>query len=328
MLPFDNKNEFQVVVDLPDGTTLETTHRALSEMADALAPLPEVTGTEVYAGAAAPYNFNGLVRHYFLRSAPHQGDVQVSLAPKGKRRRSSHAIARAARTLLEPIARRYDARVKVAEVPPGPPVLQTLVAEIYGPDDAGRREVARQVRDVFRKTEGVVDVDWYLESPREKVVYRLDREKAGLSGIREADVAATLRLALSSDAAGEIHLPGVRERIPLRVTLPEARRHDLSALGAFSVADSGGRLVPLSEIGRFEARAGRDLDLPQEPQAGRLRDGRRRGAQRGAGLRDRGAREGHRGRSPCRAGTASRRARPRRRSTRRASGSSGTASGT
>jgi multidrug efflux pump subunit AcrB len=252
MLPFDNKNEFQVVVDLPDGTTLETTHRALSEMADALAPLPEVTGTEVYAGAAAPYNFNGLVRHYFLRSAPHQGDVQVSLAPKGERRRSSHAIAREARTLLEPIARRYDARVKVAEVPPGPPVLQTLVAEIYGPDDAGRREVARKVFDVFRKTDGVVDVDWYLESPRDKVVYRLDREKAGLSGIREADVAATLSLALSPEAAGEIHLPGVRERIPLRVTLPEDRRHDLSALGALSVADAGGRLVPLSEIGRFD----------------------------------------------------------------------------
>ncbi len=224
-------------------------------MADALASLPEVVGTEVYAGTAAPYNFNGLVRHYFLRSAPHQGDIQVSLLGKGDRRRASHAIARAARPLLEPIARRYEARVKIAEVPPGPPVLQTLVAEIYGPDDAGRREVARQVRDVFLRTEGVVDVDWYLESPREKAVYRLDREKAGLSGIREADVAATLRLALSSDAAGEIHLPGVRERIPLVVTLPDDRRHDLSALAALSVPGAGGRLVPLSEIGRFETES-------------------------------------------------------------------------
>ena len=119
------------------------------------------------------------------------------------------------------------ARVKVAEVPPGPPVLQTLVAEIYGPDDAGRREVARQVRDVFAKTDGVVDVDWYVESPREKAVFRLDREKAGLAGIREADVAATLRLALGRDAAGEIQLPDVRERIPLVVTLPAERRNDL-----------------------------------------------------------------------------------------------------
>jgi multidrug efflux pump subunit AcrB len=251
MLPFDNKNEFQIVADFPDGTTLETTHRALAEMAAAVSALPEVVGTEVYAGAAAPYNFNGLVRHYFLRSAPHQGDVQVSLARKSDRRRSSHAIAKAARPLIEPIARRYEARVKVAEVPPGPPVLQTLVAEVYGPDDAGRREVARRVRDVFLSTEGVVDVDWYVESPREKAVFRLDREKAGLSGIREADVAATLRLALSSDAAGEIHLPGIRERIPLVVTLPEEKRNDLAALSALQVAGGGGRLVPLSEIGSF-----------------------------------------------------------------------------
>jgi multidrug efflux pump subunit AcrB len=252
MLPFDNKNEFQIVVDFPEGTTLETTHRALSEMAGSLGSIPEVVGTEVYAGAAAPYNFNGLVRHYFLRSGPHQGDVQVSLAPRSKRRRSSHAIAREARPIVDAIARRYAARVKVAEVPPGPPVLQTLVAEIYGPDDAGRREVARQVRDIFSRTEGVADVDWYVESARDKLAFRLDREKAGLSGIHEADVAATLRLALGGDAAGEIQLPGVRERIPLLVTLPPERRNDLSALGALSVSGAGGRLVPLSEIGRFE----------------------------------------------------------------------------
>ena len=252
MLPFDNKNEFQIVVDFPEGTTLETTHRALSEMAGALGSIPEVVGTEVYAGAAAPYNFNGLVRHYFLRSGPHQGDVQVSLAPRKKRRRSSHAVAREARPLVDAIARRYEARVKVAEVPPGPPVLQTIVAEIYGPDDAGRREVARQVREVFSRTEGVADVDWYVESPREKAVFRLDREKAGLSGIREADVAATLRLALGGDAAGEIQLPDVRERIPLVVTLPSQRRNDLAALGSLAVSGAGGRRVPLSEIGRFE----------------------------------------------------------------------------
>jgi multidrug efflux pump subunit AcrB len=252
MLPFDNKNEFQIVVDFPEGTTLETTHRALSEMAGSLLSIPEVVGTDVYAGAAAPYNFNGLVRHYFLRSGPHQGDVQVSLAPRSKRHRSSHAIAREARPLVDAVARRFAARVKVAEVPPGPPVLQTLVAEIYGPDDAGRREVARQVREVFSRTEGVADVDWYVESPREKAVFRLDREKAGLSGIREADVAATLRLALGGDAAGEIQLPGVRERIPLVVTLPAQRRNDLAALGALSVSGAGGRRVLLSEIGRFE----------------------------------------------------------------------------
>ncbi|MGE5275529.1 MAG: efflux RND transporter permease subunit [Acidobacteriota bacterium] len=254
MLPFDNKNEFQVVVDFPDGTTLETTNRALSEMAEALRALPEVVGTEVYAGTAAPYNFNGLVRHYFLRSRPNQGDVQVTLRKKGDRRRSSHAVARLARPIVTAIGRRYDARVKVAEVPPGPPVLQTLVAEVYGPDEAGRREVARQVKDLFSRTEGVVDVDWYVESPRERVVFRLDRGKAGLSGIREADVAAALRLALSGDAVDEVQLPGIRERIPLVVTLPAASRNDLTALGGLTVPGRDGRLVPLSEIGRFERR--------------------------------------------------------------------------
>jgi multidrug efflux pump subunit AcrB len=252
MLPFDNKNEFQVVVDLPEGTTLETTSRALAEMADGLAALPEVVGTQTYAGTAAPYNFNGLVRHYFLRSGSNQGDVQVSLARKADRRRSSHQIAKAARPIVTAIGRRYGARVKVAEVPPGPPVLQTLVAEIYGPDDAGRREVARQVKDLFSRTRGVVDVDWYVESPREKAVFRLDRPKAGLAGIRETDVAATLRLALGNDRVDEAQLPGIRERIPLVVTLPDERRGDLASLSSLTVAGTGGRLVPLSEIGRFE----------------------------------------------------------------------------
>ncbi|HEU5249791.1 MAG TPA: efflux RND transporter permease subunit, partial [Thermoanaerobaculia bacterium] len=181
-----------------------------------------------------------------------QGDVQVSLARKADRRRSSHAIAKAARPIVTAIGRRYDARVKVAEVPPGPPVLQTLVAEIYGPDDAGRRDVARQVKELFSRTEGVVDVDWYVESPREKAVFRLDREKAGLAGIREADVAATLSLALGSNRVDEVQLPGIRERIPLVVTLPDERRSDLASLSSLSVAGAGGRLVPLREIGRFE----------------------------------------------------------------------------
>jgi multidrug efflux pump subunit AcrB len=223
-------------------------------MAVAMNALPEVVGTEVYAGTAAPYNFNGLVRHYFLRGGPHQGDVQVALKKKGERHRSSHEIAKAARPLVDVVARRYDARVKVAEVPPGPPVLQTLVAEVYGPDDAGRREVARQIKDLFSRTEGVVDVDWYVESPREKVIFRLDREKAGLAGIREADAAATLRLALGRDAVGEILRPEARERIPLVVALAPERRSDLAALSTLTVPGAEGRLVPLSEIGHFERR--------------------------------------------------------------------------
>jgi multidrug efflux pump subunit AcrB len=251
MLPFDNKNEFQVVVDFPDGTPVETTHRALAEMAQAVSALPEVVATDVYAGTAAPYNFNGLVRHYDLRSAPWQGDVQVTLRHKSDRSRSSHEIARAARPALAAIGRRFDARVKVAEVPPGPPVLQTLVAEVYGPDDAGRRAVARQVRGVFERTDGVVDVDWYLESPRDKLVYRLDRDKAALSGISEAEVTRTLRLALAGERVDEIQTPDARERVPIVVVLPRERRTDVSSLGILSVTGRNG-LVPLSEIGRFE----------------------------------------------------------------------------
>jgi multidrug efflux pump subunit AcrB len=255
MLPFDNKNELQLVVDLPDGTPLETTHRALSEMARGLDAVPEVTATDVYAGTAAPYNFNGLVRHYDLRSAPWQGDVQVTLRRKADRSRSSHEIARSIRPELAAIGRHYGARVKVAEVPPGPPVLQTLVAEVYGPDDAGRRAIARQVRDVFEKTDGVVDVDWYLETPREKLVFRLDRGKAGVAGIREADVADTLSLALGRQPVDEVRSGVARERIPIVALLPEGRRNEESALAALPIVGSAGRLVPLSELGRFEREA-------------------------------------------------------------------------
>jgi multidrug efflux pump subunit AcrB len=252
MLPFDNKNEFQVVVDLPDGTPVETTHRALAEMARELDRVPEVIATDVYAGTAAPYNFNGLVRHYDLRSSPWQGDIQVTLRGRKDRSRSSHEIARSVRPVLAAIGKRYAGRVKVAEVPPGPPVLETLVAEVYGPDEPGRREVARQVRDAFERTEGVVDVDWYQESPREKLVFRLDREKAGLSGVAESDVAGTLALALSRAPVDEIRSGLARERIPVVAVLPDRRRNDPAVLSALSVAGSGGRLVPLSELGRFE----------------------------------------------------------------------------
>ena len=219
--------------------------------------MPEVVGTEVYAGTAAPYNFNGLVRHYFLRSAPHQGDVQVSLAregrappllardrPGGPPAASSRSPAATTRASRSPKCRR------------GRPCSQTLVAEIYGPDDAGRREVARQVRDVFLRTEGVVDVDWYVESPREKAVFRLDREKAGLSGIREADVAATLRLALGRRRGrGDPPAGGPRADPARRDAARRSGGNDLAALGALLGAGRG--RPPRAALGDrpFRARA-------------------------------------------------------------------------
>ena len=168
MLPFDNKSEFQVVLDMPEGTTLETTNALGRDIASYLAGVPEVRSTEVYAGTAAPFNFNGLVRHYFMRSGPDVADVQVNLLPKSERSRQSHAIAVAVRPGIDSIARRYGASAKVAEIPPGPPVLSTLVAEVYAADDGARLEAARQVRQVFESTPGVVDMDWTVTAPQQK----------------------------------------------------------------------------------------------------------------------------------------------------------------
>ena len=160
MLPFDNKNELQVIIDAPDGTPLEQTARMTREMGDALRSVPEVTDFQLYIGTSAPFNFNGLVRHYYLRKGANLADIQVNLLPKDERKDQSHDIAKRIRPLVKAIADRYGARVKVAEIPPGPPVLATLVAEIYGPDDASRAGIAGKVRDILTKTAGVVDVDY------------------------------------------------------------------------------------------------------------------------------------------------------------------------
>ena len=175
MLPFDNKSEMQVVVDAPAGTTLEATLAAAREMADRLSSEPEVRDIQVYAGTSAPFNFNGLVRHYFLRSLPHQADLQVNLMPKGERDASSHEMAARVRPVVTEIAKRHGVRVKVAEIPPGPPVLSTLVAEVYGPDPAARERIAREVLGVFDSTDGVVDTDRYVEAPQPKARFVVDR---------------------------------------------------------------------------------------------------------------------------------------------------------
>ena len=163
MLPFDNKSEFQVIIDMPDGTTLEQTAAVTREIGDYIRTVPEVANYQMYVGTASPYNFNGLVRHYYMRRGPNVADIQVNLAPKGDRKAQSHDIAKRVRPEIDRIAQPYGARVKVAEVPPGPPVLQTLVVEVYGPDQAQQIALARQVKDIFSKTDGVVDVDWYVE---------------------------------------------------------------------------------------------------------------------------------------------------------------------
>jgi multidrug efflux pump subunit AcrB len=242
MLPFDNKGEFQVVIDMPEGTALERTARVAGDLAAEALQDPAVTDVQSYVGTAAPYNFNGLVRHYFLRRGPHLADLQVNLLPKGDRREQSHQVAKRVRERLAPIAARFDATIQVSEVPPGPPVLQTLVAEVYGPDTVRRVELARQLKSIFESTPGVVDVDWYVESPQAKASLVVDEERASAAGLSAGDVAAAVQLASDGRRVGLLHDPRAREDVPIVVRLPRAQRgslqevRELRLIGTHSVA--------------------------------------------------------------------------------------------
>jgi len=250
MLPHDNKSEVQVVIDMPEGTTLERTAAAAREMATELARLPEVTDIEVYAGTSAPFNFNGLVRHYYLRSGPEVADLQVNLLPKHERSLESHPFAKSLRAILAPIAARHGANVKVSEVPPGPPVLSTLVAEVYAPTLDERVAIAGKVRHVFETTEGVVDTDWYVEAPGPQLEIEIDREKAARAGVTHEAIARTLRVALSGAPAARLHDPASREPVPVVLRLPRDARSSAADLLALDVHGADGRLVPLSELVR------------------------------------------------------------------------------
>jgi len=257
MLPFDNKSELQVIVDAPEGMPLEATLSAAREMADRLAGEKEVRDIQVYAGAAAPFNFNGLVRHYFLRSGPAAADLQVNLLPKAKRSTSSHALALRLRPQVTEIARRHGVRVKVAEIPPGPPVLSTLVAEVYGADPAARTKLAEKVLNVFDKTDGVVDTDWYVEAAQKKIRFAVDREKAVLSGIDAQQVGMTLRLAVEGMSPAVVHSEEEREPVPIVLRLSRSDRTDLNTLAGLKLMSADGSLVPLSETARAqESRTG------------------------------------------------------------------------
>jgi multidrug efflux pump subunit AcrB len=250
MLPFDNKSEFQVVIDMPEGTTLEETASVAREIGGVLSGVPEVENYQMYVGTASPYNFNGLVRHYFLRRGANVADIQVNLAPKGERKAQSHDIATRVRPAIQAVAARHGARVKVAEVPPGPPVLQTLVAEVYGPDYKGQVDVARQVKEILEKSEGVVDVDWYVEDDQPRFRFEVDPVKAALNGVSAEQVAATLRLAVEGMAVGLLHRPGEKEDVPIVLRLPRAERSKVESLKQVRVAGRQGNLVPLGELVR------------------------------------------------------------------------------
>ena len=252
MLPFDNKSEFQVIVDMPEGTTLEQTAAVTRELAEYVRTVPEVTDYQMYVGTASPYNFNGLVRHYFLRSGPNVADIQVNLVQKDERKAQSHDIAKRIRPGIQEIAAKYQARVKISEVPPGPPVLQTLVAEVYGPDYERQIEVARQIRGVFDSTPGVVDVDSYIEDEQSKFQFIVDKEKAALNGVSVEQVAATLRIAVQGANVGLAHQVQEKEDVFVMLRLPRAQRSSVDSLKGIKVMGQGGNLVPLGELVRVE----------------------------------------------------------------------------
>ena len=248
MLPFDNKSEFQVVVDMPEGTSLEQTARVMGELGHYLSSVPEVTDYEVYAGDASPINFNGLVRQYYLREGANVGDIQVNLTDKHERERKSHEIALAVRGPLEAIARRYDANVKVVEVPPGPPVLSPLVAEIYGLDYDGQIKVAKEVHHVFETTPGIVDVDDSVEAEAPKLVLKVDQQKAALLRVPQRSVVAAVHAALSGDDASYLHESNVKYPVPIRLEFPVKDKADIESVLGMRVRATDGHLVPLSEV--------------------------------------------------------------------------------
>jgi multidrug efflux pump subunit AcrB len=248
MLPFDNKSEFQVMVDMPDGTTLEQTARVTQILGHYLAQQPEVANYQTYVGLSGPYNFNGLVRHYYLRHQPNQADIQVNLLPIGDRSVQSHVIAKRLRPELVKLALPFGARIKVSEVPPGPPVVQTLVAEIYGPNMTGQLDVARQVKTVFQQTPGVVDADWYVEDPQQQVDYTVDEAKAAQHGIAVADGTNALVIAESSATTGLVHDDQSREAVPVQVQMERAERSSPQQLDNIKLKAADGSMVSLREL--------------------------------------------------------------------------------
>jgi multidrug efflux pump subunit AcrB len=254
MLPFDNKSEFQVIIDMPNGTTLEQTTRVAQELGQYLGKQPEVENYEIYAGTSGPYNFNGLVRHYFLRHGANQADIQVNLQNRHQRSAQSHAIAKRLRPGLVAIGNKYGARLKVAEVPPGPPVLETLVAEVYGPDYQQQIEFARKIKQIFQTTPGVVDVDWYVEDPQVKYDVRVDLDKAALNGVSAAAVAETMQIGLNGATAGLLHDTRSREDVPIRVQLDRPGRSAIDSLTALRMPTAGGGQVSIAEVTDVEKK--------------------------------------------------------------------------
>jgi multidrug efflux pump subunit AcrB len=255
MLPFDNKNEFQIIVDMPEETTLEATAAVCREIEALLQTVPEVTDFTTTVGTASPMDFNGMVRHYYMREGPHLADIRVNLLHRKKRDMGSHPILLRIRDDMDAIGDRMGANIKLVEIPPGPPVLSTVVAEIYGEAYHAYEDltgVADVIKDRMRREEGVVDIDDTVESPLRKIFFRVDREKAGMNGISTESIAQTLYIALHGRSAGEVHIPAEQNELSILLRLPRNQRSDIAALAKLVVKGRTGQEVQLGELGRFE----------------------------------------------------------------------------
>ncbi|MGB5707298.1 MAG: efflux RND transporter permease subunit [Arenicellales bacterium] len=248
MLPFDNKSEFQIVVDMPEGTPVEATAAILDALSEKIEQVKEVTDYQVYAGTAAPINFNGLVRQYYLRTGGNVGDIQVNLTEKKHRDRSSHEIARSVRSSLSEIGSKFGASIKVVEVPPGPPVLSPIVAELYGPDYENQKQLARTLEKIFADTADIVDIDSSVESDASRFVIEVDRQRAALLGVSQQSVTSVLSMALGGEDVTYIHQGNEKYPIPVRLEVPVAAKADLDSLLALEVRSRTGQRVPVSEI--------------------------------------------------------------------------------
>ncbi|MDH5446569.1 MAG: efflux RND transporter permease subunit [Gammaproteobacteria bacterium] len=260
MLPFDNKPEFNVVVNMPEGTALPVTANATNRFAEALRTIPEVTSLQTYSGTASPFNFNGMVRHYYLREQPWEADIQVMLLDKNDRERGSHDIAVEARHILnrvidsEPDLKATGVKIQVVEMPPGPPVLQTVVAEIYGPTAETRRQVARDMTAMFEQAEGVVDVDNYMTDQHEYWHFEVDIEKAVRYGVSVDTINQNLSMAMGGYQLGDIKRQVVREPTYIVLQVPLTVRSQIQRLKNLPISTNQGHTVPLSELGRFNKK--------------------------------------------------------------------------
>jgi len=248
MLPFDNKNEIQVIIDMPEGTTLERTAAVTKEIAGYLRTVPEVVNYQTYVGTAAPINFNGLVRHYDLRRGSNVADIQINLLDKGDRSEQSHDIAKKIRPGIDKIAKYFNANVKIAEVPPGPPVLSTLVAEVYGPNYQAQIDYAKKLKNIFENTNGVVDVDWYVEGDQTEYKFVINKKKAAILGVTSEQIVGVMGISLNGKDVSLLYQPNEDDPLYINIRLKEDQRSDINNLKGIKVMSNTGNLIPISEL--------------------------------------------------------------------------------